>query len=332
MRRNILTKHIDINKIRQNILVAKQKSNAEIMAVVKANCYNNGILIANYIEDIVCGYAVANVFEAVSLRNNGISKPILALSYHKSEYELCKKYDIAVSISSPMNYSHGLKYHIAVDTGMNRSGVKGVNSLLSLVNCMRASDIVGVYSHIYSPNKLLADSQKEKFLDAVRYVKLHNRDIVTHLFASNYVSNQENCSTDIVRLGIGLYDNALAVTTSVLQVKEVKKGESIGYDGEFIADKSMKIALCEGGYFDGVIRPFKGHKMGFNTDFCKVLGKISMDSFVIDVTDRWAKSGDQIVIYDTDNLSFEERERDLHISKYELMTALKGRFNYVYYN
>ena len=70
--------------------------------------------------------------------------------------------------------------------------------------------------------------------------------------------------------------------------------------------------------------------MAFNADFCKVIGKISMDSFIIDISDISAKVGDKIVVYDTENLSFDNRAQIMNISKYELMTALKGRFEYVY--
>ncbi len=115
-----------------------------------------------------------------------------------------------------------------------------------------------------------------------------------------------------------------------MQIKDIKRGECIGYDGEFVADKPLKIAVCDGGYFDGIIRRFCGQKMAFNADFCKVIGKISMDSFIIDISDISAKVGDKIVVYDTENLSFDNRAQIMNISKYELMTALKGRFEYVY--
>ena len=300
------------------------------MAVVKANCYNNGMLIASYIQDYVCGFAVANVLEGVKLRSMGINKPILSLSFNKNEYSVCKKYNITSSISIPDNYVKGLKYHIAVDSGMNRCGVKGKDNLLELLKIMDAKDIEGVYSHIYSANRILTDSQLEKFNQSVDIVKKFNREILTHIFATNYKNCSHIIDSNMVRLGIGLYDNAIGVTSEILQIKDIKRGECIGYDGEFVADKPLKIAVCDGGYFDGIIRRFCGQKMAFNADFCNVIGKISMDSFIIDISDISAKVGDKIVVYDTENLSFDNRAQIMNISKYELMTALKGRFEYVY--
>ncbi len=301
------------------------------MAVVKANCYSNGLQIASFIQDYVSSFAVANVFEGIRLRQIGIKKPILALSFCKSESELCKKYDISVSISLPQNYVKGLKYHIAIDSGMNRSGMKTKEHLHSLLEIMQPRDIEGVYSHIFSANDILTNSQIDKFSDFANCVKLYNSDVLTHIFATNYKNYQGDLKTDMVRLGIGLYDNAVGVTSEIMQIKDIKKGESIGYDGEFIANKSLKVALCSGGYYDGIIRRFTGHNMGYNTDFCKVLGKISMDSHIIDITDKNVKVGDKTIIYDTDILSFNNRAAEMNISEYELMTALKGRFEYVYY-
>ena len=65
---------------------ASNLANTDVMAVVKADCYSNGINIACFIEEYVCGFAVANVFEGVQLRELGIKKPILALSFKKSMY------------------------------------------------------------------------------------------------------------------------------------------------------------------------------------------------------------------------------------------------------
>lgn len=301
------------------------------MAVVKANCYNNGSLIARYIEDYVCGFAVATVFEGVQLRKLGISKPILALSFAKSEAEICKKYGISASLSLIENYVQGVKYHVAFDSGMNRAGVKGITRLTALLHSMKSSDIEGIYTHIFSQNDILTDSQIAKFEEAVYVTRRHNSQIKTHIFATNYKQNCAKFHADMVRLGIGLYQNAVAVTSKVLQIKSVKKGESIGYDGEFCAQKDMQIALCEGGYFDGIIRRFCGQEIAINTDFCKVIGKISMDSHIVDVTEKLVNVGDNTVIYDTDELSFDRRAQDMKISAYELMTALKGRFEYVYF-
>lgn len=302
------------------------------MAVVKADCYSNGINIACFIEEYVCGFAVANVFEGVQLRELGIKKPILALSFKKSDGELCKKYKIMASICNPKNYVRGIKYHIAIDSGMNRGGLKRKEELFELLSLLKPSEIAGVYSHIYSQNEILTSNQIKKFNQMVDTVEQFNRYAKVHIFASNYKHFADKLPVDFVRLGIGLYDKAVAVTSNILQIKDVKKGETIGYDGQYVASQNMKIALCEGGYFDGVIRRFCGQKMAFNTDFCKVIGKISMDSHIVDISDLTAKVGDEIVIYDTEELSFERRAADMQISEYELMTALRGRFEYVYFN
>lgn len=313
-------------------MTAQQITGSGVIAVVKANCYSNGLAICNMIEDCVCGFAVASVTEGVCLRRRGITKPILALSFDKTEAQLCRDFDIAASISSARNYVKGVGYHIAIDSGMNRGGVKGSRHLLQLLDVMSPRDICGVYTHIYSKNDMLTSAQIGRFCGAVQMVKRCNQQAKTHIFASNYVQNHTHFKADFVRLGMGLYQGAVAVTSNILQTKWVRRGEPIGYDGEFVAQKDTKIALCEGGYFDGILRQLSGQKIWINTDFCKVIGKISMDSHIVDITDVAADIGDKTVIIDDDCLSFDARAETLKTSSYELMVGMRGRYKYVYFN
>lgn len=301
------------------------------MAVVKANCYNNGIYIAKCIEDDVFAFAVANVDEAIGLRKIGITKPILSLSFDKSQADKCKKFDIQVSISNTKNYVQGLKYHIAVDTGMNRNGVKKFEEYSFLLAQIKNEEFVGVYSHIYSQNIVNIKSQLEIFDKFCLMAKKKNCNAIFHIYSSNSFYLNDFYHTDMIRLGMKMYENALAVTSKINAIKQLEKGESVGYDAEFVADKKMTIALCSGGYFDGIIRRLSGEEIAINRHFKPVVGKISMDSFCIDVTNCNAKVGDEVVIYDNEELSFENRAKQMKISNYELMTSLKGRFEYVYF-
>lgn len=329
---NILTKYIDVNNIKQNILKAKSIADCKVMAVVKADCYSNGMYIAKCIEDCVFAFAVANIYEAIRLRKLGVTKPILSLSYNKAEYKLFLENDIQASISSVDDYVPHLKYHVAVDTGMNRSGFKRIEQFYSLLCLLSYDEFVGIYSHIYSKNIVNIKSQIicfDKFLKLAKNKKLN---IISHLYSTNSCYLNDFYRTDMVRIGMGMYENCVGVTSTIKQIKNLEKGESVGYDAEFIASKKMQIALVEGGYNDGILRCISGQNVAISTDFCKVLGKISMDSFSVDISNCNTKVGDIVVIYDTNELSFKQRAGLAKTSSYELMTALKGRFNYVYFN
>lgn len=302
------------------------------MAVVKADCYSNGEYVAKCIEKDVFAFAVANVDEAIRLRKLGITKPILSLSFAKNQAEKCLKFDIQVAISNINSYVKGLKYHIAVDTGMNRSGAKYFDEFYELLKCIKSEELVGIYSHIYSQNIVNIKNQIEIFDKFCTQAKLKKPDVLTHIYSSNSHHLNDFYRTDMIRIGIKMYENAVGIATKITGVKQLEKGEIVGYDAEFVADKKMTIALCEGGYFDGIIRRFSGQKVAINTDFCEVLGKISMDSFCVDISNCNAKIGDSVVLYDTEKLTFNERSQQMKISTYELMTALKGRFEYVYFN
>lgn len=302
------------------------------MAVVKANCYGQGDYLCTFIEDIVDCFAVSSALEGAKLREIGITKGILVLGYNSSQYEIANRYNLMASLSSIHDYDEDMKYHIAVDTGMNRLGFKTVDELRQCLIGIKSDNIHGLYSHIFDNCSDNISKQMSKFNEFIRVSDEYIPNIPIHISSSNSMDSEYVSGTDITRLGIGLYDSAVSVVSDIMLVKHVLKGDSIGYDGEYVASEDMDIAVVTGGYADGILRQFTGNNVIINGVFCPIIGKISMDSFQCDISNCSACVGDNVIIIDNENITVGSVARNAKISEYEIYTGLKGRYKYVYYN
>ncbi len=303
----------------------------KIMAVVKADCYGQGVFITPYIENIVDCFAVSCAMEGSELRQLGITKQILVLGYNKSQHDTAVKYNLTASLSSIDDFSNDLSYHIAVDTGMNRLGIKSVEELKSLLENEKTCNIEGLYSHIFDSNDKNIANQVAKFEQFKSMFNQYYSDKLTHISSTSSMQSDFVRCTDITRLGIGLYAGAVSVVSNILLVKQVKIGESVGYNGEFIAIKDTTIAVVSGGYADGIVRKMTGCDVMISGKICPIIGKISMDSFQCDITGVVAKAGDNVIIIDNDCMNIDRLAVSTDLTEYEIYTGLKGRYKYVYY-
>ena len=144
---------------------------------------------------------------------------------------------------------------------------------------------------------------------------------------------------DGVRLGIGLYGSTndatlkqiSSLTSVISQIRVLKKGDCIGYEASFIAKAKMKIGIVPVGYADGLNRQFSnttGVVLVKNCT-CSIVGKISMDSFVIDITKCQAQEGDLVEIFGK-NLTVFEMAKKINTIPYEIYSTLNRRIKRVY--
>lgn len=315
---------IDLDQIKQNYFIYKNslRSDAEIMAVIKADAYGHGDAhIARWLSEQGCRlFAVSNIDEAVGLRNAGIKGEILILGYTSPKYAKTLSYlDLAQAIVSE-EYAEALsqtgqrvKCQFAIDTGMNRIGLDGddTNSCEQTIRKYADSLVVeGLFTHLCVADtdteeaKDFTLGQIRKFkavADAVSGLKMP----FVHCFNSAgglyYLNNNPDfeCIGKIVRLGIVLYglkpdvDNQLpdgvrpAMTwkSVVSMVKKVHPGETIGYGRTFKVEKEMKVATVTTGYADGLNRLLsnKGFFM-INGYKAPIVGRICMDQTLVDVS------------------------------------------------
>lgn len=302
-----------------------------IYAVVKADCYGNGVALCPYIESYVDGFAVAYATEGARLRELGISKPILVLTYEKSQEDLARKCHLSVSLSSKADYAKDLDMHIACDTGMNRLGFKDKEEIKSLL-VNHPNNIIGLYSHIFDNRESNIARQWQSIEVYRTLLDSYGYHPSIHIASSTNYTSSILSSCDIVRYGIGMYLGAVSLVSDIILTKRVYAGESVGYDGEYVAKQDEYISICRGGYADGILRAMSGGLVGINGELYPIVGKISMDTFAVSTGDKAYNAGDMVVIVDNECLTWDKWSEHCHMSIYELMTGLKGRFDYVYFH
>ena len=165
------------------------------------------------------------------------------------------------------------------------------------------------------------------------------KKIDKHLLNSNGVLNFAQHQMESVRLGIGLYgsanDNALkqigSLFSVIAQIRELEKGELVGYGASFIANEKMKIAIVPVGYADGMNRRL-GNTIGsvfINNYECPIVGKISMDSFAVDITKCKAREGDLVELFGA-HLTVSKIAQKINTIPYEIYSTLNRRIKRIY--
>lgn len=351
---------VDLDAIYQNILAIKDNidSDTKICAVIKADGYGHGAVpVARTIDNLVWGYAVATIHEAVQLRNHGIEKPILILGYtNPNDYKTLIKYRIRPSIFSledamklqrvaKKNESHfgKAKIHIKLDTGMSRIGFQ-INSEtvdnIKKISELDAIEIEGIFTHFATADgvdKTDTQHQLEKYNWIVYEIEKCGINIpIKHCSNSAAIIDIRKVNMDMVRAGIilyGLYPSdevnksalllkpAMELKSRVVYLKTLEAGKAIGYGGTYVTKKKAEIATVPVGYGDGYPRALsnKGSVL-IRGVRCKIVGRICMDQFMVDVTDL-PDVGLQ------DEVTLIGRDGDEFISVEEL-AELVGSFNY----
>lgn len=329
---------INLDNIKKNMNTVREKFGDDmlIMGIVKANAYGHGAVeVAKALVEFGAGMlGVAAIDEAVELRENGITAPILILGQiFRQDYETAIKNDVTCTVVDIVT-AQGLskkatelgkvaKVHIKIDTGMGRIGFQpdenGENEIKSVFK-LECLSIDGAFTHFANADiadKTSANIQKQKFLDFTD--KLINDGYnfpIRHMYNSASAMELTGYAGDMVRCGImvyGLYPSdemnrdyklypALEFKSSVSFVKSVKKGFTVSYGSTYVAEKDMKIATVPAGYGDGYPRYLsnKGEVLIRGTR-CKILGRVCMDQFMVDVSHLdTVQIADEVTLVGTD--------------------------------
>lgn len=343
---------IDLKGILGNFNKAKKKlsENVKICAVVKANAYGFGVeKIAKLLDNQADYFAVARLSEYLKLKKIGIKTPILILSpLLEQDMQIAIKNGAEITIASfegllcAINYAaeHNLcaKVHLKVDTGMNRYGFKDLKEFkdaLKIIKKSKSVVLVGVYSHFYDVCKDVLDKQFAIFERFQIITLKYKFKPVFHMASSSTLSNKDY-QLDMVRLGIDLYlSDRHLFETEILQIKNIKCGERVSYGGTFTAKCDMKIAVCAGGYADGISRKLSCcGEVIINGKIAKIIGRVCMDCFMANITDIDAKVGDKVLIFgkmQENSISVCEVARKCGTIPYEMYTGISSRVKRVYH-
>jgi alanine racemase len=295
MRRSEIT--IDLGALRRNVAHLRALvSPAELWAVVKADAYGHGALEAAgaALQAGAGALCVATAQEGEELRRAHRHARILVLGpLAAGEDDLARELDLEVTVSSP-ELPPGLRVHAKVDTGMGRWGMPAAE-----LAEVPAGRIVGLMSHLATADEedgSFAATQLARFHQlAARYPQA-----VRHVANSAAALRYPESRLDAVRCGIALYglspfgdspaahglEPVLSWRSYVAQAKTLMAGESTGYGRAFVADRPTRIGLVPVGYADGFRRDYSGTEVLVAGARRRVLGRVSMDSFAVELGDE----------------------------------------------
>lgn len=344
---------INLKEILNNFNRAKAKleKNVKVCAVIKADAYGFGANKICQLLNIKADYfAVARLSEFLRIEKIA-QKPILILSpLSERETKVAIERDAELSISSieRLRIANNIarakhkkaKIHLVVDTGMNRFGLKTIaelKSFLKALNKLKNIELVGVYSHLFDAGDSQRTSlQNEKFNEFRSIILKFGFTPIFHLVNSIGLNDKQN-QFDMVRLGLGIYhskSNAHCFKAQIVELKDILKGEYIGYSGTFIAERQMRVAVCSAGYADGV--PLAISNCGqvlVNGQKANVVGRVCMDCFMCDVSGVGCEIGDEVVIFGGQKesvISVCELAHRCGTIEYEIYTGISDRVKRVY--
>ena len=363
---------ISLEAIGHNIREVKKRlpEGVKLLGVVKANAYGHGAVpVASYLENQVDYFATATIEEAIELRENGISAPILILGYvSPSQYGDLVEYDITQTIDS---YAQALalekeaarqnrkaKAHLAVDTGMTRIGFQVTEhdaDEAAKIADLPHIELEGMFTHFScadQEDKTYCSMQMEKYdkmtaLLAERGVTIPLR----HICNSAGIMEFDDHRFEMARSGIityGIYPSeevkkerldlipALSWKSHVIHVKEVGPGIGVSYGATYVTEKPMtRIATVSAGYADGYPRALSNQGcVLIHGKKAPIIGRICMDQMMVDVTDiPDVQVEDVVTLVGTDGdetITIEEIANPAARFDYEMLCDISSRVTRVY--
>ncbi|MFZ4545125.1 MAG: bifunctional UDP-N-acetylmuramoyl-tripeptide:D-alanyl-D-alanine ligase/alanine racemase, partial [Saprospiraceae bacterium] len=357
---------INLDALQHNLAVYTTllSKNTKVLVLVKAAAYGSGSAeVAKLLEYHKVDYfGVAYTDEAVALRKEGITVPILVLNPEESSFHSLLRYDIEPEVYSiPQLQSlipylaqenNKLKIHLKLDTGMHRLGFdeNDIPTLLDILKQQKNLQVQSVFSHLAASDEAQHDGFTRQ--QAALFQKMYEAISagigyapMRHLCNTGGIARFPEYHFEMVRLGIGIYGvdpgkkiqhelqvvNTLKATIS--QIKHIPKGETIGYGRRGLAERELSIATISVGYADGFLRS-AGHgkySVALHDKLAPVIGTICMDMCMIDITDiPEAKEGDTVIIFGN-RPTVDELAAATGTISYEVFTNVSERVKRVYF-
>ncbi len=294
---------IDLDAIRHNLRTAREKSRAGVIAIVKADAYGHGAArVAQAIASEVELFGVANLAEARALESLGRDLLLLSPALAGERAEIVARRAIAtVSSAAEAAAFAGGRVNFKVDTGMGRIGCWQDDAVAEL---RAIAGLDGVHLHSISTHLPVADedeawtrTQLEHFAELVKTFRTIAPNAKIHALNSAGILGFPEHAHDLVRPGLMLYGSAspkkyqtelrpaLAWKCRILLVRDMAPGRTVSYGRTFRVARPMRVAALPAGYADGFPRQARGAEVLVGGRRCAVLGRVTMDQILIDVTD-----------------------------------------------
>jgi alanine racemase len=340
-----------------------------VVAVVKANAYGHGAgPVALALERAGASMlACADIEEAIVLRRAGVATEIFVFgALGVSDVSGVIDYRLTPTISTP---SAGralqelaarrrvrLRYHLKIDTGMNRLGFRFDNLARTLPELLASTDLelVGVYTHFATadmPEHRLMEEQRVRFEQALgELTRLGAAPRIRHAANSAALLRDSRVWYDLVRPGLLLYGivppplastlplrPALSLRSRLVAVKGIRPGDAVSYGARFVADQPRTIGVVPAGYADGLDLRLagRGHVL-VRGRRVPIVGSVCMDMLMVDVTGLEVEPGDEVVLlgsqpaFSTDRIDVREMAAAVGTIPWEVLCRIGSRIERIY--
>ncbi len=360
--------HLSTANLLHNLKTIKDIApNSKIIAMVKANAYGHGLRsTALRLQNHVDFLGVAAIDEAIHLRKAGVATPIVLMEgvfepeeivlaavdnfsivfHNEQQLAWLKDYDSKSLISKP------IAAWIKIDTGMSRLGfnlIEAPKAYQYLLENTNNINLIGVMSHFACADQHshpLNIQQINNFNCFFENTKRINHNILKSFCNSAAIFNFINQHYDIIRPGLALYGVSpilntsaaelqlkpvMTLQTKIIAIKNLVKNSLVGYGARFVCPRDTKVAIIAIGYGDGYPRAaVDGTPVIINDRRCKIIGAVSMDMAVVDLSDcPNAKVGDAVILWGN-GLPIEDVANFTKHSVYELLTAVQNRVKFIW--
>ncbi|MBD0371675.1 MAG: alanine racemase [Pyrinomonadaceae bacterium] len=363
--------YVDLQKVNENILQFQRAvgNKTKIMAMVKALAYGSdaGRLSAELQFMGIEYFGVASADEGKALRKAGVDQNVLVMMCTPDEVDkliedrlipMIYSFDIVQPVATAARrHEKVLDVHIEIDTGMGRLGVRPEEAvkLVEEISNEKSLHLAGLMTHFACAE----DPQKDEFTQQQiqSFIEVKERlkemgvsSLICHAAATAGSVRFPQAAFDMVRIGLGMYgiypssavkkeinlDLAIALVSRVIEIRELKKGDTIGYGGTFTVERdNYRVGVVPIGYHDGVPLNLSGKgKVKVNGKESQILGRISMDSMIIDLSDLPdVGEGVDVLIFGAhggDEVRPEDMAETAETISYELLARLGPRIQRIF--
>ena len=355
---------VNLNALIENLHYYRSfmEPETKMVCMVKASAYGIGSLeTSKTLQDQGVDYlAVAVADEGADLRKAGITSNIMVMNPEMTSFKMLFDYRLepevynfqlleALIYAAEKEGITNFPIHVKLDTGMHRLGFDpkaDIDRLITRLSKQSALIPCSVFSHFVGSDADEFDSfsrqQFEMYDEASRKLQAaYSHKILRHICNSAGIEHFPKYHLDMVRLGLGLYginprnneviNNVATLKTTILQIRNVPAGDTVGYSRKGKIDHDCRIAAIPIGYADGLNR-----KLGNGNCYCMVhgqkapyVGNICMDVCMIDVTGIECSEGDYVTIFG-DELPVTVLSDAIGTIPYEILTSVSTRVQRVY--
>lgn len=336
---------VDLAAVRENYRLLARRAAVPLLPMVKGDAYGLGAVeVAKALEaESPAAYGVASVAEGRELRDAGIARPIVVFTpVLPHEFPVARASDLTLALSNPAHVaswkSMAGRWQLPVDTGMHRAGVdwRDTTHLRAVLDAGGQPE--GVFTHFHSADSDASSMSIQEQRFAAMVAAMPARPTSVHAENSAALLQRGASKFDCARPGIALYGVAVGparwvpravvqLTAPVVDVRHIHAGDTVSYGATWRALGPRRIATVAVGYADGYPRGAGNRATAtINDRQVPVVGLVTMDMTMCDVTDIPCEVGDSVTLIGGDaESSVAALAADAGRSPYEVLTGLRSR-------